>query len=826
MSRIDRYNNNDNRKETGGGKSSVNDFLRQFDAQEETESRADSDAFLDEFINRDPVDDFWGQDAKQGRESYRDNTAAKNTAKKPSRGTDEKKEYKKLRKKEKRKHSVFGVVLRVFLVLFFIGIFAGGGYAAYCIAGAPTIHPDKIYDNLDISTNIYDDEGELVETIYYLENRKVTRYEEMPENLVNAFIAIEDKTFWTHHGFNFKRLIGAILKSLGGGGISGTSTITQQLARNVFLSEIKSERSIKRKIIEMYYAYEIEQQLSKEEIIEAYLNTIYLGYGCYGVNSAARTYFSANVEDLTLEQCAALAALPQAPDSYALIKSEEGEKCTKIKKKGVYANDISEDRRNLVLSLMKNQGLVSEDDAQNAKKPLKDFIKPNLNSGAAAKSYFKDYLIQQVISDLMDEYGKTEEEARNMVYAKGLKIYSTMDTKAQKIVAKEFKDESNFPKDVKGDYPEAAMAIVEVGTGQVKALAGGRDPQGQMLFNRAVNTRQPGSSIKPLAVYGAALQKSFECQAKGDKFSFQNKGNAESFGDYITTSSSVLDAPIKLNGSSWPRNADGGYSGSSKTFRRAIQLSLNTCAVRILQQVGVDYSRELLKSWGITTIVDDANASVNDNNLAALALGAMSNGVTPLEMACAYAAFPGGGVVNTPICYTSVEDSNGNVLLTGKSETSQVLDPGVAWIMTDVLKSVVTDGIATSAKISGVKVGGKTGTTNDRYDIWFDGFTANYAAALWIGTDKNVRLTTTSGAAAKLWSKIMGQIPKAKEGDYKKKPSNVVKVGNEYYTKGTVPSATDSNDLNPDGSVKEPEKEEAGTGYDEAEGTEGVPMED
>lgn len=716
----------------------------------------------------------------------------------------EKAEYKKLRKKEKRKHSILRVFVRLAVILIFLGAAAGGGYAAYCIAGAPTIHPEKIYETLDLSTNIYDDQGKVCDTIYYYENRKVTKYEDMPENLVNAFIAIEDKTFWTHHGFNFKRMVGAVLKSFGGGGISGTSTITQQLARNVFLSDVKSERSIKRKVIEMYYAYEIEQTLSKEEIIEAYLNTIYLGYGCYGVNAAAKTYFSKGVSKLTLEQCAALAALPQAPDSYALLKHEKDDCCTKIKK-GMYANDRSKDRRNLVLTLMAEQGLVSQEDADNAKKDLADFIRPNLNKGAASRSYFKDYLIQTVIADLAEEYGWTEDEARNVVYTKGLKIYSTLDTQAQSVVAREFKDKSNFPNDVKGRTPEAAMVITEVGTGEIKAMAGGRDPQGEMLFNRAINARQPGSSIKPLCVYSAALQKSFELQAKGEKFTYTSS-EYKSMGDYITASSPVYDSPITLNGQSWPQNSTGSFSGPN-TFRTAIQQSINTCAVKILQQVGVDYSMDLLRSYGITTAVDDASAAVNDLNLSSLALGGMSHGTTPLEMALAYAAFPNGGVVNTPVCYTKVVDSEGNVLLESKSETTQVLDEGVAWIMTDVLQSVITDGIAGAAKVNGIKAGGKTGTTNDRYDIWFDGFTPSYSASLWIGTDENVALTTMSGPAAQLWGKIMNQVENCKKGKYKKQPSNVIKQGKEYYTRGTEPK--EEVELNPDGTVK-------GNGEDDA----------
>lgn len=703
-----------------------------------------------------------------------------------------KQEYKKERKKSKKKKGCLRAIIKLLLILFLLCGLAGGVYAAVTISQAPAINPKTMYDTINLSTYIYDDKGKVADTVYYDENRDITRYEELPETLKNAYIAVEDKTFWTHHGFNFKRMAGAVLQSiLGGGGISGTSTITQQLARNIYLSDIKSERSIKRKITEMYYAYVIERELSKEEILEGYLNTIYLGYGCYGVKSAARTYFSCDLPDLTLEQCVALAALPQAPDSYALLKSEKGEACTKIEK-GLYANDISRDRRYLILDLMANQELISDAEAEEAKKPLIDFIDPGISTdGVHATSYFRDYVIQSVVQDLMIEYAKTEQEALNMIYTKGLKIYSTLNSKMQKTIIKEFKNDSNFPATVKGEQPEAAMVIVAVKTGAIKAMAGGRKPKGEMLFNRAINPRQPGSSIKPLSVYGAALQKSLELASRGEIWNYTDFGydkqGTKGYGQYITASSAVNDEKMTVDGKVWPYNSNGKFTGAN-SFRTAIQQSINTCAVKIQLQLGAEYSADMLDRFGLTTIITDTSQATNDMNPAALALGGLTYGVTPLEMALAYAAFPNGGVRNEGYCYTRVEDRNGKVILENKVVSHEVVDPGVAWIMTDVLQSVVSKGIAGGAALSGIKSGGKTGTTNDQYDIWFDGFTAKYAASLWIGTDDNVALTTMSGPAAALWGRIMNQIPKVKTGNYKEKPSNVVYVGGEYYTEGTQPA--------------------------------------
>ncbi|MBR3331108.1 MAG: transglycosylase domain-containing protein, partial [Mogibacterium sp.] len=586
--------------------------------------------------------------------------------------------------KIKKKKGVLGFLIGFIEIMLALGIvcgIAGGAYAAITIAHADTIHPEQIYNTLEVSTHIYDDKGNLTNDIYLSENRDIVKYEELPDNLKNAFIAIEDKTFWTHKGFNIRRIFGAIWNSVSGGGeISGTSTITQQLARNVFLPEEKSVRSIKRKIIEMYYAHEIEEELSKEEILTAYLNTIYLGYGCYGVDTASKKYFSKDVEDLKLSECAALAALPQAPGVYALLMTEddEAETTTKIEK-GLYANDVSRNRRYLVLDLMADQGYITQEKADKAKKPLEKFINPGGES-LSASSAFKDYLLDTVKNDLMKKYNLSEDQAEKMVYTKGLNIYSTLDSQAQKALTKEFKKKENFPSAVndKGKV-EAAMVIVKVGTGEIKAMAGTRKTKGEKLFNRAVSPRQPGSSIKPIAVYAPALQKSYEYQKKGKLFPFKDTGydsqGTRNWGNYITASSGVTDERMKVNGRDWPQNFGRTFTGY-KTFRRAIQLSINTCAVKILAQVGTDYSMDMVKKFGISTAIDDTSEPYNDVNLAALGLGAMTVGVTPLDMALAYAVFPNGGVHNSGICYTKVTDSNGRVLLEGKSEETRVLNEG------------------------------------------------------------------------------------------------------------------------------------------------------
>lgn len=802
-------------------------------------------------------------------------------------------------------------------------------YSFVIITKAPKIDPVNIYDNIQQSSVIYNDEGRAVDSAYYTQDRKICKYEDMPENLVNAFVALEDKTFWKHHGFNWTRMIGAVFQSITGSGkISGTSTITQQLARNVYLPETMSTRSIKRKVLEMYYAAVIERKLSKKEIVEAYLNTIYLGFGNYGVEAASESYFGKKPKDLSLVQCASLAALPQAPDSYALVQMlgtgetpDDNDTIIKKRPNKYVANDESKNRRETCLALMKDQGYITEDQYNKAKgQKLTKFLNAQLSNKASKYSYFHEYLLDEVIQDLMEKYDYSKDKATDLVYTGGLNIYSTVDSHAQAMIVKEFNKDSNFPSiagystdgngniinsgggimlysyrnffngknefklksqeckvnedgslTIKSGYrlniyntsagyslefkptyvneggklymynggyinipekyksmddndnlvisakffkkypdwiklgkntatitenaytlpektiePQASMVIVEVGTGKIKAMVGGRKQQGRQLYNRALNPRQSGSSIKPISVYSGALQKSYDLASEGKKFPFKDTGHdrqgSKYYGDYLTASSVIVDERMTFNGQTWPQNASNSFSGAV-TMRKALQNSINVCAVKLELQVGAEYIADLVEKFGITTL--DREGGTNDLNPAALALGGLTNGVIPLEMAQAYAAFPNGGVRQSSIAYTKVTDRNGKVLLTSKSESSKVLDEGVAFVMTDMLKSVVSQGIGSPAGISGVQAGGKTGTTSSEFDIWFDGFTPSYAAALWIGNDVNMQLTSMSGPAAALWGKIMNQIPKAKKGHYKSQPSDVTHVNGEYYTKGT-----------------------------------------
>lgn len=828
---------------------------------------------------------------------------------------------------------ILGLLLFIFVLIFTFTV----------IGNTPKIDPLKIYDYLAESSTLYDDSGNVIDNLYLTDgNRTNIDYEDMPENLINAIVSIEDKTFWKHHGFNFWRMGGAVKEYLEGGGqISGTSTITQQLARNVYLSESKSVRSLGRKVSEAYYTVLLENSLSKKKIIEAYLNTISFGYNAYGVQSAARAYFGKDAKDLDLAECAALAAIPKASSSYALVTKLNNAQDTNYRKQGVasrtigqiihkgedytyiYNGDRSADRRKTVLNLMVKQGYISQNQAEEAKNVnLADRIVINTAKVDDSTTYFIDYLIEDLKKDLMNKYNYSKRDAEQKIYAGGLKVHTTLNAKAQQAIEKGFAQDYNFPdmeniqydhrhnivndkgkilmysynnlfthsgqfrlaprdyslhdgnlvlkkgrklkfmrtnvrnsidysiefrkiynrqegkfyaidggfilvpqkyksiddkgnlvinkkflrkfsssvKKINGYYyfasslyslktkaqqPQAAMAILDYRTGQVKAIMGGRNIKGQKLFNRATSPRQPGSAIKPLSVYSSALQQGKEAADKGIPMRFityDKNQRTGLYGSYWTASSGINDAPLTINGKVWPKNWYNGYRGVM-SLRKSVEQSVNVNAVRVFQQVGPKYAIRQLKKFGVSTLAN--SGIVSDDNAAALALGGMVRGISPLEMANAYGTFPNRGVRIEPVTYTKVEDKNNNEILYPEIHRTQVISHSIAFIMQDILRTTVENGIAKPAKIPGVDTAGKTGTTSDKKDIWFCGFTPHYTAALWIGNDINLSLSSGSEATAKLWSLIMKEAVEDLYGNFESMPDGVLRIGGEYYATGT-----------------------------------------
>ena len=690
---------------------------------------------------------------------------AKNTYKKGAGSTQE---HSKKRKKKKKGLKIFGRLLFIFLVI--------AALVASVLAGAMVGFIDNSMDliaeeyNLDFTSIIYyiDEETNQpkeLDRIHRNENRVWVDIADIPENLTNAFISIEDERFREHMGVDLKRTFGAFLKWVTGNDSYGGSTITQQLIKNITGDR---DRSPTRKVQEMIRAMNLEKKMSKDQIIEMYMNTIYFGAGCHGVQTAANHYFSKNVKDLTLEQCASLAAIVKAPTTYNPDSNYENNK----------------ERKEVILTKMAKLGYISQQECDDAKKrDLGVKIGKSQKQGISeVKSYAVDAIIADVVSDLMEKENLTESEATNRLYTGGFKIYSTIDPKVQAAIDKVYQNTGNFPGSA-GNKPQSAMVVMDPYTGQIKGMAGGI---GKKTVNRGFNMatqakRQPGSAIKPLAVYAPAIEY-----------------------NVITAATVVNDSPIKIG--DWePKNSGGGYKGKLAVHRH-LELSRNIPAVKVMQELTVDKSFDFMTNkLGFTTLVAGETRKgkyVTDKSLS-MALGGLTDGVTVEEMTAAYATFVNKGQYNKPVTYTKVIDANGKVILENKVQSKRAMSEETAYIMQNMLTGVIKSGTGTGASLGNIYAGGKTGTTNGNKDRWFMGFTPNYVGGVWMGHE-NPKAMSGGNACITIWKEIMKEIHAGKVIQSIPMPDDVVKrtvcqisgcVASEtcgttrvdYFKKGTQP---------------------------------------
>ena len=570
----------------------------------------------------------------------------------------------------------------------------------------------------------------------------------MPQNLQNAFIAAEDNRFYEHIGIDPIGIFRAIFANLTNRGIAqGGSTITQQLAKNAFLSQ---EQTLKRKIQEAMLALEIEHKYSKKEILEMYMNQIYFGQGAYGIQTAAKTYFNKDVNELTLTQCAMLAGLPKSPNYYSPF------------------NNLNEakKRKNVVLDQMVKYGYVSAAEAEDAKNQDLGLSKSHQSKEADEYASFIDYVSQQVAKKYGDD----------ALYKEGLKIYTTMDVDKQHAAVRAMRNLPNNYTDENGlTQPQAAIVSIDPKTGHILAMVGGR---GQDSFNRAsMAVRQPGSAFKPF-VYLTALQHD------------------------MTPDTTMDDQPVTYG--SWsPKNAGGSYSGTM-TLSDALAHSVNTIAVQLADKVGTKNIIANAKKMGITTL------DAKDDNLA-MALGGLTKGVTPLEMASAYGTFANKGVHVKPTAIVKILDRDGNVLEDAstleKEETkTRVMSEREAYEMTTMLEGVIDHGTGTAAAI-GRPAAGKTGTTDDNKDAWFVGYTPDIVTAVWIGDDTGSHsLGEIYGGTipAEIWKDYMSSATSDESGGDFSAPSGMER------RKETTSSSSSSNSVRSD-DREEPKKKSATT---------------
>ena len=724
-----------------------------------------------------------------------------------------------LSNKKAKARKKFGIsFIKTLLICIALIVVIGLGAAAFYVTDLVNDLPD--ISTIDISpegfsTTIYDSDGNEIENLASSgANREYVELSQIPEDLQHAFVAIEDARFYEHNGIDIQGIIRAVAVDIvnvfsGSNASQGASTITQQLLKNNYFTTWTSETTFKerldRKIQEQYLAIQLEKVVTKDQILENYLNTINLGQNTLGVQAASERYFNKDVSELTLSECAVIAGITQNPSKYNPISNP----------------DENATRRKKVLKNMLDQGYITEAEYEEA---LADDVYDriqiiNNEIDTSSTSYFVDALTDQVIDDLIEQKGYTETEAYQKLYSGGLTIYSTQNSDIQAIVEEEINNSENYATDAKvsfsyrltitkadGTYenyseqtmlsyyqaansnytinfdseeeaqaaidaykaeimeegdtiseagesvvftmqPQAAMTVMDQSTGYVVALVGGRgDKTASKTLNRATGiTRQPGSTFKIIAAYAPALD------AGG-----------------LTLASVQDDAPMSYANGTSLSNYDDTYRGFTNV-RTAITHSINVVTVKTLTQIGTSLGFSYAENFGISTL------DAGDNNQA-LCLGGITNGVTNLELTAAYATIANSGDYNKPVFYTQVLDRDGTVLLDNtENESTEVLKDTTAWLLTNAMKDVMTSGTGTRANFTGMAVAGKSGTTTGDRDTVFCGFTPYYTAAIWGGYDDNAKQSSTV-YSKNIWREVMSRIHENLEYKDFTQPSGIVQV--------------------------------------------------
>lgn len=686
---------------------------------------------------------------------------------------------------------VLTYVLNVFLTILLVGVITGAVVGvAFLVYVKNYIDPE--YHGLDnlkfdssLSTSIYyiNEEGKEVELeddrLYGSENRLWAEFDDIPKKLRDAYIAIEDQRFLEHDGIDIKRTASAIYNFFipTSSNYGGGSTITQQLIKNV---SGENDVTIQRKVQEIFRAVNIEERFTKYEILEMYLNTINLSQNTHGVRAAAETYFGKELSELTLVECAALAAIAKSPVLYDPIINPK--------------NNL--ERRNLVLKLMIEQGKISQEDFSEAyDAPI--LLNRDSDTVYTEKihSYYIDAVLEDAMEAIMEEKELDRTTASRMLYSGGLQIVTCLNPDIQSALEEVFTDDSYWPK-ASGIKGQAAMTVIDTHTGDLIGIVGGRgEKRISRGFNRATQSkRQCGSAIKPLSVYALAID----------------------MGLY-TYAGPVDDVPTVYSEDTkryWPRNAHGYFSGRV-CLNYAIQRSLNTVAVSTVQKIGIDRVFEhLTQKMGFTTIkekfVYNDGKVYSDKGLSPLALGSFTEGVTVREMTQAYNVIASGGIFRKARTFTEIRDNKGNIYINNirddKSEQDVVFDEASTYIMTSLLTHVIDGRYGTATRVNfhnsfkGLEVAAKTGSTNDNKDNYFCGYTPDYVACCWYGYDNNKEILTKPNPAMTLWNHVMKIIYtdlEEKDAEYTKKfpvPASIVK-GVEYCAvSGKKPTDACNND--------------------------------
>lgn len=648
------------------------------------------------------------------------------------------------------------------LLVILCGLALGGavlGIAKGYMETAPTLDL-ALLDDQDKTSFLYDSQGKVITDYKGTENRIMINISLMPENLRNAFVAVEDARFYTHNGIDVKRIIGSFVQNFVSGSQQGGSTITQQLIKNTVLS---NELSYKRKIQEAWLAMQLETRYTKLQILEYYLNTIYLGENYYGVQVASQGYFGKDPAALTLRECAMLAGMTSNPYYYNPRRNFY----TRTSETTDYAV-ITNNRTDYVLRCMYENEFITQEEYQAALDPYTAHVLESSTTegdGMYPYAHYVEYAVSDIVDCFLELNGleNTSENRAKMeteLRTGGYHVTLAIDTEIQQIVEDTLESWKDYPAlrdpsdkvyrtlNYDGTYteivqPQAAAVVLDYRTGELKAIVGSRTPPtARKTLNRATDMKMPvGSTIKPISVYAPALEMGY------------------------SPASVVYNMPLPISGwtgsdgkDSWPTNYSGGYSGP-ETLRNAMRRSNNVSAAQtLLNTVGVDRSVDFLQRMGVDRDNIDATPF-------GLSLG--SSGITPVQLSVAFGVLGNGGVYQEPISFLGISDSSGNVIYDShaQQERRQVFRPSTAYMAVDMMKTVVSSGTATSAKISGQTVAGKTGTNSDQRGVTFCGMTGWYVSSIWVGHDNYKPLSskaTGSNGALPIWKSYMTEIHKTK----------------------------------------------------------------
>ncbi|MBR0156761.1 MAG: PBP1A family penicillin-binding protein [Clostridia bacterium] len=658
-------------------------------------------------------------------------------------------------KRERPRSTVLAIVfslVKVFALIAVVGVFVVFGLvlgiAKAYVDTTPTLDVSALTVS-DRTSYIYDRNGNMITTFAGMEYRDWADIDEIPDRLKNALIAVEDVRFYKHGGLDFKRLFSAVVNTLRNSQTHGGSTITQQLIKIKLLS---NTQSYKRKIQEAYLAYELENTISKDKILEAYMNDVYLGDSNYGFKTAAKDYFGKELDQLTIRECAMLAGMVQKPN----VTNPRANTYRRFNEDGTNKMNVTNERTDVVLSKMYKNGFISHEEYEAALNEEVHILEKSSQKQLYDMAYFIEYSIYDVITHMLEQRGLPDTAANRSAIEKelrtgGYKIYLTVDPEIQNTVQNVITEWDDYPalrnsnanvitdpnSGITAAQPQAAAVVIDQHTGQIIAMVGGREePIQKRQLNRAYQSSMPvGSSIKPLAVYAPALE----------------------YG--VTPGMCILNSELAIDGyggeRGYPKIGSRRYEGLC-TIRRGVASSLNIVAARTLfDYVKPERGARYLELLGV-------NRSRINVDGPGLALG--TSGITPLEMSAAYACLANGGVYLEPMSFTYVVAEDGTVVLDASKiqKSRRVFSETTAYMMTDMLQDVVSYGTGTNASIPGITVAGKTGTNDDYTSVYFAGYTGYYTASLWIGHDKySEKLasgSTGGNSAAPLWQAFMSRI--------------------------------------------------------------------